>query len=270
MPEFNIEDLIAIGKVWAPKLAAALLILFIGFWIANNLTRILKRAMTKANIDKTLRPFLASLVSILLKVMVLIAAAGQVGIETTSFIAILGAAGLAIGLALQGSLQNFAAGAMLLVFKPYKVGDLVELQGYTGVVQEIQIFNTVLMTPDNKKVIIPNAAATSGPMTNISGQGKIRIDLTFGVAYDANIDEVREVVQAVANKNEMILKNPPIDIFVSGHGASSVDFAIRPWCHPDNYWDVYFYMHEELKRAFDAANIGIPYNTMDVNIINNN
>jgi len=271
MPEFHIDydKLMTEALAWAPKLIGALLVLMIGFWIVGNITSLLKKTMKRSNVDETLRPFLISLANVLLKITVVIAAAGMVDIKTTSFIAMLGAAGLAIGLALQGSLQNFAAGAMLLFFKPYKVGDLVELQGYIGHVLEIQIFNTILMTNDNKKVIIPNASVTSGPMTNISGQGKIRIDLTFGVAYDASIDKVREVVQAAADRNELILKNPGIDIFVSGHGASSVDFAIRPWCHPDNYWDVYFYMHEELKKSFDKAGIGIPYNTMDVNIISN-
>ena len=174
---------------------------------------------------------------------------------------------VAIGLALQGSLQNFASGVMILFFKPYKIGDLVELQGFVGVVKEIQIFNTVLMTPDNKKVIVPNAAATSGPITNISGPGQIRIDMTFGIAYDASIDEARKVIQAVADANDKILTTPAIDIFVTGHGASSVDLAVRPSCDPAYYWDVYFYMHEELKKAFDKNNIGIPYTTYDINII---
>ncbi len=253
--------------LWAPKFVSAILILFIGIWIANNVTKMLKAMMTKANIDATLRPFLASLAGVLLKLMVVIAAAGQVGIETTSFIAILGAAGLAIGLALQGSLQNFSAGAMLLIFKPYKVGDLVMLQGHKGHVKSIQIFNTIILTRENETIIIPNASATSGAMTNFSTAGLICLDLTFGVAYSADIDQVRKVIQEVADANEKILKTPPIGITVSGHGASSVDFSVRPYCHPDDYWPVYAYMHEALKKAFDKANIGIPYTTYDINIL---
>ncbi len=262
------EEITGLLKEWGViDIVSGILILVVGFWIIGILTNILKRVMEKANIDSTLRPFLASLASVTLKVVILLAAAQQAGIAITSFVAILASAGLAIGLALQGSLQNFAAGTMLLIFKPYKVGDLVEVQGFTGHVQEIQIFNTIIMTPDNKKVIIPNSAATSGPIINISGQGRIRIEMTFGIAYDANIDTAREVIQAVADANDKILKTPAIDIFVSGHGASSVDLAVRPSCDPAHYWDVYFYMHEELKKAFDKNNIGIPYTTYDINII---
>ena len=264
---FDIQNIIDGLLAWSPKLAGALLILIIGFWIVSNIAKLSKKAMEKADVDPTLIPFLGSLISVLLKVMVVITVAGKVGIETTSFVAVLASAGLAIGLALQGSLQNFASGVMLLIFKPYKVGDLIEVQGYVGVVQEIQIFNTVLMTPDNKKVIIPNGAATSGPITNISGQGRIRVDMTFGIAYDADISKAREVIQSIADANDKILKTPAIDIFVSGHGASSVDLAVRPSCDPAHYWDVHFYMHEELKKAFDKANIGIPYATYDINII---
>lgn len=268
MPELNIDfdKLITEAIAWAPKLAGALLILIIGFWIANNLTNITKKMMERAKLDASLRPFLASLVNVLLKVMVLIAAAGVVGIETTSFVAILASAGLAIGLALQGSLQNFASGVMILFFKPYKVGDLISVQGYTAHVSEIQIFNTILITLDNKKIIVPNSAVTSGPITNISGQGKIRVDMVFGIAYGASIDKARQVIQSVADANEKILKTPAIDILVTEHASSSVNLAVRPWCHPDHYWDVYFYMHEEIKKAFDREGVEIPYTTYDINI----
>lgn len=264
---FDVQKIIDELIAWSPKLAGALLILIIGMWIANNLAKLASKGLEKAKVDKTLRPFLVSLVSVLLKVMVVIAAAGIIGIETTSFVAILASAGLAIGLALQGSLQNFASGVMILFFKPYKVGDLVTIQGFTGVINEIQIFNTVIMTPDNKKVIVPNASATSAPIVNISGPGLIRIDLTFGISYSTNIDKAREVIQAVADANDKILKKPGIDIFVSGHGASAIELAVRPHCHPDHYWDVYFYMHEELKKAFDKNGITIPFTTYNVNML---
>ena len=194
----NFEQITNTLREWGViNIASGLLVLIVGFWIIGIITKILKRVMEKADIDPTLRPFLASLASITLKVVILLAAAQQAGIAITSFMAILASAGLAIGLALQGSLQNFAAGTMLLIFKPYKVGDLIEVQGFVGVVKEIQIFNTIIMTPDNKKIIIPNGAATSGPITNISGPGQIRVDMTFGIAYDASIDESRKVIQTV-------------------------------------------------------------------------
>ncbi len=269
MPEIDIDiqEIITYLKELAPSVIAAILILIVGFWIVSNVLKIARKAMEKGKVDKTLRPFLLSLISIVLKILVVVSAASQVGIETTSLIALIGAAGLAIGLALQGSLQNFASGVMVLIFKPYKVGDLISVQGFTGVVQEIQIFNTILIKPDNQKVIVPNSSITGGPITNISGQGKIRVDMVFGVAYDANIDKARQVIQAVADENKLILKDPGVDIFVTEHAASSVNFAVRPWCDPAHYWDVYFYMHEELKKAFDKANIGIPYATYDINII---
>lgn len=252
---------------WSPKLIGALLIIIIGFWIVGNVVKIVSKSMARAKLDESLRPFLASLAGVLLKVMVLIAAAGIVGIETTSFVAILASAGLAIGLALQGSLQNFASGVMILFFKPYKVGDLVKLDGHVGNVLEIQIFNTILMTLDNRKIIIPNATATSGSIENISGPGKIRVDMVFGIAYSASIDTARKVIQAVSDANDKILTEPGTDIFVTEHAASSVNLAVRPWCDPAHYWDVYFYMHEEIKKAFDKEGVEIPYTTYDVKII---
>jgi small conductance mechanosensitive channel len=263
----QIEEIMTLLKNWGViNIAAGLLILIVGFWIVSILTKIAARTMEKAKIDATLRPFLASLVSIALKVVVLLAAADQAGIAVTSFFAILASAGLAIGLALQGSLQNFAAGTMILVFKPYKVGDVIEVQGFVGLVKEIQIFNTVMMTPENKMVIIPNGAVTSGPITNISGPGLIRVDLTFNISYASDIDKTRQVIQSVADANDKILKTPPIDIFVSKHGATGLELVVRPFCHPNHYWDVYFYMNEELKKAFDKNGINGAVATYNVNL----
>lgn len=267
MPEIDWSLYAKQLQEWSPKLIGAILIIFIGFWIVGNLIKILTKTMERAKFDESLRPFLASLVSVLLKIMVLIAAAGVIDIQTTSFVAILASAGLAIGLALQGSLQNFASGVMVLFFKPYKVGDLVKLDGHIGHVLEIQIFNTIIMTPDNRKIIIPNSSATSGSIENISGPGKIRVEMVFGIAYGASIDKARQVIQAVADANEKVLTTPAIDIFVTEHAASSVNLAVRPWCHPDHYWDVYFYMHEEIKKAFDREGVKIPYTTYDIKII---
>lgn len=242
--------------------------LIVGFMLIKRLVKVAEIAMKKADLDTSLIPFLASIIGVLLKVMLIIAAAGLVGIETTSFVAILASAGLAIGLALQGSLQNFASGVMILLFKPYRVGDVVQLQSFTGRVREIQIFNTILMTADNQKVIIPNASATSGAIVNITSEDRRRVDMVFGIAYDANIDHAREVIRKVAAGCDKILSEPGMDIWVLEHAASSVNLGVRPWAATADYWTVYFYMHEALKKAFDEAGIGIPYATYDINIVN--
>jgi len=267
---FNTEQLINTITDYVPKVAGAILTLIIGFWIIGWLVKVVKNLLAKNGVDETIRPFLGSLVSVGLKVMLLLSVAGMFGVETTSFIAIFSALAFAIGMALQGSLGHFASGVMLLVFKPYKVGDLVDLAGSVGVVQEIQVFNTVLLTPDNKKIIIPNGVVTSGVIQNISGQGEIRVDMTYGIGYGDDIDKAKEVIQRVANTCPQILKDKPVDIYVSELGDSSVNFAVRPWAKSEHYWDVYFFMHEQIKKEFDKANVGIPYPTMDLNVTNSN
>ncbi|TNE58009.1 MAG: mechanosensitive ion channel [Bacteroidetes bacterium] len=266
------EDLFDFSKfsemitLYAPKVVGALLTLFIGLWLANWLTRQIRRIMLKRGIDESVLPFIASIISVGLKVMVLLSVAGMFGIETTSFIAIFSALAFAVGLALQGSLSHFASGVLILVFKPYKVGDLVTINGITGHVEEIQVFNTLLLTLDNRRVIIPNSVVTSGVITNNTSPGKIRVDMTFGVSYGDDIDKTRQIIQDVADGCPHILKDIPVDIFVSEHGASSVNFAVRPWCKSEQYWDVYFYMHEHLKKAFDKGGISIPFPQMDVHL----
>tara|TARA_R110002049_G_C9097619_1_gene556757 strand:+ start:99 stop:689 length:591 start_codon:yes stop_codon:yes gene_type:complete len=184
---------------------------------------------------------------------------GTVGIETTSFAAILAAAGLAIGLALQGSLGNFAGGVLLMIFKPIKIGDLIEAQGELGVVKEIEIFTTKLLTPTNKEVIIPNGALSNGNIVNYSTEGKLRVDLTFGVGYDSDIKQTKDVLMTVLTSNAKILNDPAPTVNVSELADSSVNFAVRPWCTVADYWDVYFETHENVKNALDAAGIEIPY-----------
>ena len=188
------------------------------------------------------------------------------GVETTAFVGVLAAMAFAVGMALQGSLGNFASGVMILLFKPYKVGDLVSFQGFTGEVDEIQIFNTTLITIDNKKIIIPNSAVTSGPITNISGQGEIRVDQTFGIGYNDDIDKARAVIHKVAQSCPQVLKDKTVDIFVSELADSSVNFTVRPWAKSEHYWDVFFYMNENIKKEMDAANISIPYPQMDLHV----
>jgi small conductance mechanosensitive channel len=264
--EFNFSEISDTIVAYAPRVAGALLTLIIGFWVIGWITRLLKRTLEKRQVDETIRPFLASLVNVLLKVLLLVSVAGMFGVETTSFVAMFGAFAFAIGLALQGNLGHLASGILLLAFKPYKVGDLVELEGKVGTVEAIQIFNTIILTPDNKKVIIPNGVVTSGVIINISGQGKIRVDMTYGIGYDDDIDKAREVIQKVSDSCPQVLKDIPTDIFVSEHADSSVNFAVRPWCKSEHYWDVYFYMHENIKKAFDKAGVGIPFPQVDVHM----
>lgn len=251
----NIKDM-ALG--WAPKLAGAILIIVIGFWLVRMVTRMMGKAMDKSGIDQDLQPFLKSLVSVLLKILVVITAAGVVGIEMTAFAALIAAAGLAIGMALQGTLGHFASGVMILIFKPYRVGDLVDLQGQVGTVDEIQVFNTVLTSPDHRKVIIPNGIATSGIMTNLSTLGKLRVDLNVGMTYEDDFEKVRAVIQSALNKVTMKEADEPT-IEIQSFEAHGIKLAVRPYATPANYWDVYFNSYREIKKALGEAGIQVPY-----------
>ena len=244
---------------FGPKLIAAILIWIIGSWIIKMILKGVKKAMSKAEYDESLKKFLLNLVNWILKIVLIIVVLGTVGIETTSFAAILAAAGLAIGLALQGSLGNFAGGVLIMIFKPIKIGDLIEAQGELGVVKEIEIFTTKLLTPTNKEVIIPNGALSNGNIVNYSTEGKLRADLTFGVGYDSNIKQTKDVLMNVLTSNPKVLQDPAPTVNVSELADSSVNFAVRPWCTVADYWDVYFETHESVKKELDAAGIEIPY-----------
>ncbi len=266
---FDTEKLSGMITEYAPKVIGAIITLIIGFMIIGWIVGIVKSMMQKRGVDPTITPFLTSLVSVGLKVMLLLSVAGMFGVETTSFVAIFGAMAFAIGMALQGSLGHFASGVMILIFKPYKVGDLVDLSGNIGVVDEVQIFNTLLITPDNKKIIIPNGVVTSGIITNISGQGEIRVDMTYGIGYDDDIDKARMIMQDVAKRCPQVLQQKPVDIFVAELADSSVNFTVRPWAKSEHYWDVYFFMMENIKKEFDNAGIGIPFPQMDLHVKSN-
>jgi len=262
--KFDPEKISEMVIGYAPKVVGAIITLIIGFWLAGMITRIARGAMKKRGMDDTIIPFLSSLINVGIKVLVLLSVAGMFGIETTSFVAIFGAMAFAIGMALQGSLGHFASGVMLLTFRPYKVGDLVDLGGSVGVVEEIQIFNTVLMTPDNKRLIIPNGVVTGGVITNISGQGEVRVDMTFGIGYNDDIDKARAIMQDVIKTCPQVMKDKPVDIFVSELADSSVNFTVRPWANSAHYWDVFFFLNENIKKAFDKEGVSIPYPQMDV------
>lgn len=244
---------------FGPRLITAILIWIIGSWIIKMMLKGVKKVMNKGDYDESLKKFLTNLVKWVLKIVLIIVVLGTVGIETTSFAAILAAAGLAIGLALQGSLGNFAGGVLLMIFKPIKIGDLIEAQGELGVVKEIEIFTTKLLTPTNKEVIIPNGALSNGNIVNYSTEGKLRVDLTFGVGYDSDIKQTKEVLMKVLTSNPKVLQDPAPSVNVSELADSSVNFAVRPWCTVADYWDVYFETHENAKIALDAAGIEIPY-----------
>jgi small conductance mechanosensitive channel len=252
---------------FAPKLLLAVITLIIGFRVANKLASLTSKILRKRKVDNTVIPFLSNIVSVLLKVVVLISVAGIFGVQTTSFIAILASAGLAIGLALQGSLGHFASGVLLLTFRPYKVGDLVVIGGFTGEVEEIQVFNTVLRTLDNKKIIIPNGSVTTGPITNISGQGTIRVDMQYSVSGAEDIDKVTKVIKSVSDACPFLLKNKPTDILVNSQEIGITIFDVRPWCSSEQYWNTYYFMQENIKRSFVSEGIIAPKPAMEVSLI---
>lgn len=257
-----------LGLEYAPKLALAIITLVVGLWVIGAVGRLFKASMEKSKVDITLIPFMENLLSWTLKVILFISVASMMGIATTSFIAILGAAGLAVGLALQGSLSNFAGGVLIMMFKPYKIGDLIEVQGHLGVVKEVQIFNTIIVSPDGKRIIIPNGSVSNGSMTNFTAEGKLRVDLVVGIAYDENIENAKKIILEVMNQNEKVLKEPAPFVGVLELADSSVNLAVRPHCKPEHYWDVYFNTYEAVKIALDNNNITIPFPQRDVHLKN--
>jgi len=263
----NLGDLAA---TYGVKFVTAILVLVLGLLVTRWLTKGVVRMMRKANVNESLIPFLRSLISATLKVLVIISVLGMVGIQMTSFIAVLGAAGLAVGLALQGTLQNFAGGVIILLFKPYKVGDVIDTQGYIGVVKEIQIFTTVLTTADNKTVIIPNSPIATGSLVNYSTQGTRRVDFTFGIGYGDDIDKARDIILQLIGNDSRILSEPEPMVKVAELGDSSVNLAARVWVESVNYWDVFFDLTEKVKKAFDSEGVSIPFPQRDVHIYNHN
>ena len=264
------EEVVSQVQEWVAlygiKAIAAVLILVVGRFGAIGIRSIVKRMLTKSRVDETLISFVTSVSYIAVMAFVVIAALGQLGLQTASFVAVLGAAGLAVGLALQGSLANFAAGVLLIIFKPFKVGDYIEAGGTSGVVEEIGIFTTELNTPDNKRVIIPNAKATGDNITNYSSNDQRRVDLVAGVSYSDDLDKVRKVLQDILSQDSRILQDPVPTIGVLELADSSVNFAVRPWVKTADYWDVFFATQEEIKKRFDAEGIAIPFPQRDVHI----
>ncbi|SFR31201.1 small conductance mechanosensitive channel [Robiginitalea myxolifaciens] len=244
---------------YGPKLIGAILVFIVGSWVIKKIMGALRKVMNKSNYDESLQRFLLNLLNWTLKVVLILVVVGQLGVDITTFAAVIAAAGLAVGLALQGSLSNFAGGVLIMIFKPYKIGDLIEAQGVLGVVKQIEIFTTKLSTPESKLAIVPNGAMANGNIINYTAQGKIRVDTVIGIGYDEDIQKAKEVLLEVLTSNPKVLKDPAPSVNVLELADSSVNFAVRPYATPDDYWDVYFATYEGCKLALDKAGIEIPY-----------
>lgn len=260
------DQLIDLVWKYGPNLVLAIITLIIGLWVVGIITRAIGRTMDKRQVDPSLAPFLKSLISISLKVMLIISVIGMAGVEATSFVAVIGAAGLAIGLALQGTLQNFAGGVIILLIKPFKVGDFIDAVGYSGTIHSIQIFNTYLKTADNKTIIIPNGQLANSSMTNYSTEPRRRVDWTFGVGYGDNAELTKQIIRDLIDADDRILSDPEPFIALSELADSSVNFVARAWVEAGDYWGVYFDMNEKVYKKFAEEGLNIPFPQMDVHL----
>lgn len=254
---------------YGPRLLGAVVVLILGLWIIKVFSKSFNKTLDKRNIDNSLKPFLKSLVNILLKTLLFVSILGMVGVQMTSFIAILGAAGLAVGLALSGTLQNFAGGVIILLFKPFKVGDWIETPSHSGSVRAIQIFNTILKSPDNKTIIIPNGGLSTSALINYSTEPQRRVDFTFGIGYGDSVDQAKKVLLKIAAEDERILKDPAPFVGVSALADSSVNFAFRVWVNAGDYWGVFFDTNEKVYNTFNEVGLNIPFPQMDVHLHKN-
>ncbi|MBN2461123.1 MAG: mechanosensitive ion channel [Candidatus Cloacimonetes bacterium] len=254
--------------LYGPTLIVALITLIIGLWLINTVLKLIFRKIPASKVDVTLATFLRSIINIGLKVLLWITVISMLGVKMTSFVALLGAAGLAVGLSLQGSLANFAGGVLIMFFKPFQVGDFIESQGHAGTVHSIQVFHTILKTPDNKTIIIPNGSLSNSNMVNYSREPTRRVDLVFGIAYNDDIKKAKVIMMDIINADNRILQDPPPQVSVSELGDSSVNFVFRVWVNTVDYWPVYFDMQERVKLAFDEKGISIPFPQRDIHIYN--
>lgn len=271
MEMFSVDWFKAMAQAYVVPFAIRALVATVVFIVGRLAARLVvglaRRVMQRAKLDESLTKFLCDLTNAVLLMVVIIASLQQLGVETTAAVAVLGAAGLAIGLALQGSLGNFASGVMLIGFRPYKVGDLVRIAGETGVVHAIRVFNTELLTVDNRKIIVPNGQVTGGVIENMTDQPTRRVDLVFGIGYGDDLAKAKRVMLEVMTAHPKVLAEPAPVVAVSALGDSSVDLVVRPWCKTEDYWEVNFAMHEQIKLALDANHISIPFPQRDVHLI---
>lgn len=267
--DYVLEKITDIAVTYAPKLIGAILVWIIGGWVIKGLVRTFTKMLDKSKTDESLKPFLKSIINASLKVMLVISVLTMLGIEMTSFVALLGAAGLAIGMALSGTLQNFAGGVVILVIKPFKVGDVIETQGYIGTVKGIQIFHTTLITPDNKTIVLPNGSLSSASLTNYSTEEKRRVDWTFGIGYGDDIDQAKTLLLKLCADDERILQDPAAPfVAVSALADSSVNFTVRAWVKASDLWPVFFEMNEKVYNEFNKVGLNIPFPQMDVHVHN--
>lgn len=251
---------------YAPNVLGAIVILVVGWFVARMITGLMRKALGKSKLDPTLINFSASVTYMAMMAFVFISAVGKLGVPTASFVAVLGAAGFAVGFAMQGSLSNFAAGVMLMIFRPMREGDLVEAGGVLGVVAEVGVFATIINTLENKRAVVSNSAVTGGNIINYTTNGNLRVDMTFGIGYGDDMDKAMQVMTEILEADERVLASPAPTVACVGHGASSVDFVCRPFVKPEHYWDVWFDTHKKVKEAFDAQGISIPFPQRDVHL----
>ncbi len=261
-----LDKMINFGFEYSPKIIGGIIVLLIGLWITKLITKSVGKALAKSKLDQSLIPFLKSLTNIILKILVVITVMGMIGIQMTSFIALIGAAGLAVGLALSGTLQNFAGGVIILILKPFKVGDFIEAQGFLGTVKEISIFATMLNTGDKKLIIIPNGPLSTGSLTNFSTEPQRRVDWKFGMAYGDDVENFKKAINDFFAEDTRILKQPASFIGLSELGDSSVNFAVRAWVNSADYWGVFFDINEKVYKKFGDYKLNIPFPQMDVHL----
>lgn len=261
-----LTKMIDLGISVGSKILLAIVVFLVGRWIVRRLNKLLAKILEKRHVEASLSTFVKSLVNITLTLLLIIVVIGVLGIETSSFIALFASAGVAIGMALSGTLQNFAGGVMILLFKPFKVGDTIEAQGQTGTVREIQIFNTILATPDNKIIIIPNGGLSTGLMKNYSKEATRRVDWEFGIAYGDDYTKAKAVIARLLDADGRVLKNPAYFIALTSLGESSVNIVVRAWVNAGDYWGVYFDMNEKVYKTFAEENLNIPFPQLDVHL----
>lgn len=265
-----LDKIINFGFEYSPKLIGGIIVLLIGLWVSKLITKSVGKALVKSKLDQSLVPFFKSLTSIILKILVIITVMGMIGIQMTSFIALIGAAGLAFGLALSGTLQNFAGGVIILILKPFKVGDFIEAQGFSGTVKEISIFATMLNTGDKKLIIIPNGSLSTGSLTNFSTEPQRRVDWKFGMAYGDDVENFKKAINDFFAEDTRILKEPASFIGLSELGDSSVNFAVKAWVNSADYWGVFYDINEKVYKKFGDYKLNIPFPQMDVHLHNKN
>ena len=268
--EYWYNKIIEYAMLYGFKVLAAALIFTIGFWLSNRISKWSETAFLRESLDTTIGLYLSRILNVVLKLMVVITAAGVMGVETTSFVALLGAAGLAVGLALQGSLANFAGGVLILVLRPFRVGDYIVAQGEEGVVSAIDIFYTTLTKLDNRRIILPNGPLIGGVIVNTSYEKTRRVDVNVGVAYSSSMDQVETTLLGIAKKHPQVLADPAPFVGVTSYGDSSINIVFRVWCETPYYWDVHFDMYKQTKIAFDTAGISIPFPQRELKIIHQN